>query len=184
VRVIGGSLKGRRLAAVRSSRVRPTTDKVREAIFAIMTSCLNGGTVLDLFAGTGSLGIEAVSRGMDRVVFIENDSQALLILKKNIHQCDLDEQAEIISLPVSRGLRLLVQRRESFHLIFLDPPYGEHSAGETLTEIGETKLVAPDGFVIAEHSHKETVAEYYGSLVLDDQRRYGQTRISFFSNKS
>lgn len=103
-------------------------------------------------------------QGMDRVVFIESDSQARFILEKNINQCGLAKQVEVIGLPVSRGLRLLAQRKESFRLVFLDPPYGEQSAGETLAEIGETKLVAPDGVVVAEHSHKEAVAEYYGNL--------------------
>lgn len=184
MRVIAGKLKGRRLVTTGSEIVRPTADKVRESIFDILSPSLIGGSVLDLFAGTGGLGIEAVSRGMDRVVFIEHDSRALAVLRKNIAHCGIEQYAEVISFPVSRGLRLMHARKELFRLIFLDPPYQEHLVGKTVAEISEAAILAADGVVIAEHYHKEPVAPSYGRLVLDDQRRYGQTTVSFFINQS
>ena len=180
MRVIGGTLKGRHLSAVRGGAVRPTTDKVREAIFAILAPCLAGGSVLDLFAGTGALGIEAVSRGMGRAVFVDNSPQALVVLEKNVAVCELESRTEIIRLPVERGLRLLCSRNERFDLVFLDPPYQELLAGKTLVHISESGLLTPEGVIVAEHGPREPIASRCGTLLLDDQRRYGQTIVSFF----
>lgn len=184
MRVIGGALKGRHLSTTKGGAVRPTTDKVREAIFAILAPCLTEGAVLDLFAGTGSLGIEALSRGMTRGVFIENSTQALTLLKKNIVACELLAQTEIIRLPVIRGLRMVGSRNEVFDLVFLDPPYRDQLVGKILAAISEAAILATEAIVVAEHATKEVVPTVQGALRLDDQRRYGQTTISFFTQHS
>ena len=103
MRIIGGTLKGRRLSTTKGDVARPTTDKVREALFSILSPCLTGGAVLDLYAGTGSLGLEAISRGMNRAVFIENSPQAFTVLTKNIGTCQAELQSEVIRLPVSKA---------------------------------------------------------------------------------
>ncbi len=183
MRVIGGALKGRHISTAKGTSIRPTTDKVREAVFSILAPSLKGGAVLDLFAGAGTLGIEAMSRGMDRVVFIEDSAQALAILKKNVAACKLERQVEIIKLPVSRGLRIVRLRKERFDLIFLDPPYRDRLVGKSLLEISEADIVAADGTIVAEHAVREVIDQRYGALLLDDQRQYGQTMISFFIKK-
>lgn len=180
MRVFGGTLQGRRLQTCRVASLRPTSEKIREAIFNILAPLLTEGPVLDLFAGTGSLGIEALSRGMERTVFVESNGTIISFLKKNISHCHLEEKSEVIGFPVNKGLKILKARNEKFALIFLDPPYEEKLAGKTLLEISEAKLVTKDGLVIAEHSSKEILEESYGSLKMDDQRRYGQTLVSFF----
>lgn len=182
MRIIGGALRGRRLSTTKGGAIRPTTDKVREAVFAILTPCLTEGTVLDLYAGTGSLGIEALSRGMRRAVFIENSPQAIALLKKNIAACALEKQSEIIRLPVARGLQILSSRKEAFDLILLDPPYRDRLVEKTLSAISEAGVITPEGVVVAEHSVKEVPAAALGTLRLDDQRHYGQTMISFFTH--
>jgi 16S rRNA (guanine966-N2)-methyltransferase len=181
VRVFGGSLQGRRLQTCRVASLRPTSEKIREAIFNILAPLLADGPVLDLFAGTGSLGIEALSRGMERAVFVEQNATIISLLKKNISHCQLEERSEVIAFPVSKGLKILKSRNETFIMIFLDPPYQEKLAGKTLREISEAKLLRQEGLVIVEHSSKEILEKSYGRLQMDDQRTYGQTLVSFFS---
>lgn len=137
--------------------------------------------MLDLYAGTGSLGIEALSRGMTRGVFIERSAPVIAVLKKNLADCELERQTEIIRLPVDRGLRLLRSRNESFDLILLDPPYHDRLVGKTLSAIAQAGVLAAEGIVIAEHTVKEIPVTVQGTLRLDAQRRYGQTMISFFT---
>ncbi|HPD60856.1 MAG TPA: 16S rRNA (guanine(966)-N(2))-methyltransferase RsmD [Thermodesulfobacteriota bacterium] len=181
MRVFGGILRGRRLQTCRVASLRPTSEKIREAIFNILDPLLTEGSVLDLFAGTGSLGIEALSRGMDRVVFVEQNATVVSFLKKNIRHCHVEDKSEIIRLPVSKGIKVLKLRNEKFALIFLDPPYQEKLAGKTLWEINEAQLITQDGLIIAEHSSQEILEESYGRLQMNDQRTYGQTLVSFFS---
>ena len=181
MRVFGGTLRGRRLQTCRVASLRPTSEKIREAIFNILDPLLAEGSVLDLFAGTGSLGIEALSRGMERAVFVEQNAVVVSFLKKNISYCHVEDKSEIIRLPVSKGIKILKSRNEKFALIFLDPPYQEKLAGKTLWEISEAQLITQDGLVIAEHSSKEILEESYGRLKMNDQRTYGQTLVSFFS---
>ena len=181
MRVISGELKGRRLQTCREKFLRPTSEKVREAVFNILSPFLTGGLVLDLFAGTGSLGVEALSRGMDRTIFVENNPRVVAILKKNISNCGIENRAEVISLSTSRALKILKAHDERFKLIFLDPPYQENLAGKTLLEIGAAKVLTVDGIVTVEHSSKEVLESVYGNLRRDDQRKYGQTLVSFFT---
>ncbi|MCD6353787.1 MAG: 16S rRNA (guanine(966)-N(2))-methyltransferase RsmD [Proteobacteria bacterium] len=181
MRIIGGKLKGRRLQACKGRFVRPTSDKIREAIFDIIAPFLSGGVVLDLFAGTGGVGIEALSRGMERTVFVEKDSRVIPILKKNIIGCQLEDRVEVISRSVSAGIKIISLRNEKFKLIFLDPPYQENLVERTLEEIWEANLLSKGGIVIAEHSTREMVGKYYGKLAGYDCRRYGNTLLSFFT---
>lgn len=180
MRVIGGTIKGRRLSTCRAPFLRPTSDKVREAVFDIIAPLLEGGPVLDLFAGTGSLGIEALSRGMERAVFVEDSRLVGAVLRKNLLACGVGDQAEVMSLPVDAALRILHARGEAFRLIFLDPPYEGALAGKALREISETRVLEKEGLAIAEHSSREEMKSIYGDLSLDDRRRYGHTVISFY----
>lgn len=180
MQITGGRLKGRRLYTGRIKALRPTSEKIREAIFNILTPFLTGGSVLDLFAGTGSLGIEALSRGMEEGVFVECNSAVIPILKKNIDSCQLSEYVEILKVPVSRGIKILNTRRKKFKLIFLDPPYQKQLVGKTLLELNESEILIPKGIIIAEHYHKEKIEDTYGKLKIMDQRKYGQSLISFF----
>ena len=181
MRVVGGTFKGRRLQTCRVKSLRPTSEKIREAIFNIIAPWLAGGSVLDLYAGTGGLGIEALSRGMDRAVFVEHNSAIVSVLKKNISSCHCEEQSEVIGLPVSKGLKILKFRKEKFALIFLDPPYNEQLAGETIYEIYESQLLNEDGLITVEHSSREVLEKGYGGIKMENQRKYGQSLVSFFS---
>jgi 16S rRNA (guanine966-N2)-methyltransferase len=181
LRIAGGELKGRKLSTVKGSLVRPTSEKVREAIFDIMRPVVTDEAFLDLFAGTGGMGIEALSQGVMRAVFIEKNARVISVLRENINNLHLEDRAQIIPLSVTRGLRLLKMRGEQFRLIFLDPPYHSNLVEKALLELSEAKVVAENGIVIAEHPSNEIVKASYEDLVLDDRRQYGQTLISFFT---
>ena len=180
MRIIGGRLKGRRLAGVKG-QIRPTADRVREAIFNILGPEVPGSLVMDLFAGTGALGIEALSRGAVAAVFVENQLTSLQVLRRNLSQCALSEVSRIIPLAAEKALPKLAAAGERFSLIFLDPPYGRGLAASTLLLLARKILLAPNGHVIVEHSRLENLTEQYQDLRRHDQRRYGATLISFYS---
>lgn len=183
MRIIAGRLKGRRLARVRGP-MRPTADRVREAVFNILGPVILGARVLDLFAGAGALGIEALSRGAGDAVFVENHRISLQILCRNLILCGLDQVSSVLPLSVARALLKLAGQGRYFDLVFLDPPYGRGMAAATLMQLATTGIVAPTGRVIVEHSRQEDLEETYRSLVYMDQRRYGGTLISFYASRS
>jgi 16S rRNA (guanine966-N2)-methyltransferase len=179
LRIIGGRLKGRRLTGVRG-QIRPTADRVREAIFNILGPEVDGSLVLDLFAGTGALGIEALSRGAKAAVFVENHSTSLQVLRRNLAQCTLGEVSRIVPLASEKALPKLAAAGEHFSLIFLDPPYGRGLAAANLLLLAGKNLLTADGCIIVEHSRLDDLAEQYHELRRHDQRRYGATLISFY----
>ena len=180
LRIIGGKLKGRKLAAFRGQSVRPTSDRVRESLFNILSVGWEGKEVLDLFAGTGGLGIEAISRGACRVVFIENHPNAIHVLEKNITALDLRSCCEVIKCSVEKGICLVGKTDQLFDVIFLDPPYGGGFADTTLRLLGANAILDTSGVVVVEHHFKEALSERYQKLCRSDQRTYGKTGISFF----
>ena len=180
MRIVSGKFKGRKLTTFKGQRIRPTSDKVREAIFDVLTVEWEGKDVLDLFAGTGGLGIEALSRGARRVVFIENHPQALLILEKNIKALNLAVNCELVRGGVEEGIRFAKRRKWEFDVAFLDPPYGKGLAESALCLIAESGILKENGVAVVEHHYKETFLELYRRLKMSDQRKYGSTWVSFF----
>ena len=182
MRVISGKCKGKKLFTLKGLSLRPTSDRVREAIFDILQKFPPGGKVLDLFAGTGALGIEALSRGAQRAVFVEGNARSGAVLHRNIEACRLSGQAELVSKDVQAGLKALEERGDSFDLIFLDPPYGKGLAYRTLQALSRSPLLAPDTLIVAEHSPDEDLASV-PFLKRIDWRKYGRTEVSFFRRK-
>jgi 16S rRNA (guanine966-N2)-methyltransferase len=184
LRVISGKLKGKRLFTLKGMDLRPTSDRVKEAIFDILQNSIPGQKVLDLFAGTGAMGIEALSRGAKRALFVEGSRRSLAVLYKNLEACRLQEQAEVLSREVEAGIKILSERGETFDLIFLDPPYGKGLAREALQALsGRSILTSAEALIVAEHSPAENL-EDIPSLERIDQRRYGSTLVSFFRESS
>jgi 16S rRNA (guanine966-N2)-methyltransferase len=179
MRIIAGLCKGRRLAAVKG-RIRPTSDKVREAIFSILGPAVVEARVLDLFAGTGALSLEALSRGAVDAVMVEEDGAALSVLRQNLEALGFQERVQVMAVPVSAALRKLAARGTQFSLIFLDPPYGRGLALNTLVTLQGSGLLQPEARIVAEHSHRETLPEQVGRLVLKQGRRYGDTQVAFY----
>ncbi|MBN1254055.1 MAG: 16S rRNA (guanine(966)-N(2))-methyltransferase RsmD [Deltaproteobacteria bacterium] len=183
MRIIGGEFKGRRLLVPHGRRIRPTSDRVREAIFDILGPAWTFQRALDLFAGTGSLGIEALSRGADEVVFVEQGKGALTILKGNLKALGLKSRSWVLPLTAKRGIAVLGERKEAFDLIFIDPPYGKGLGGKTIEEITRRGIINSAGVIVIEHSSKEEIILPTG-LELSQQRRYGDTSVSFFHKAS
>ena len=180
MRIVSGESKGMRLARFKGRKVRPTSDKVKGAIFNILGEAFDSKEVLDLFAGTGSLGIEALSRGARKVVFVENSLYALDILYKNLTQCGYEGKTEIIKNVIERAVKILQRKGDRFDYIFIDPPYEKGMIEGTLALLSEDDILEEDGVIISEHSSRELPAERYGDLTCMDQRRYGGTFITFY----
>jgi len=183
VRVIGGEFKGRKLSVTRGRLIRPTSDRVREAIFDILGPTWTFRRVLDLFAGTGSLGIEALSRGAEEAVFVEQGKGALTVLKENMKALGLQSRSWVLPLPTKKGIAVLGERGEVFDLIFMDPPYGKDVVGKTIEEIVRRGILAATGVIVAEHASRDRILPPLG-LELSQQRRYGDTTVSFFQKQA
>ncbi|MEA2700029.1 MAG: rRNA (guanine966-N2)-methyltransferase [Myxococcales bacterium] len=182
MRLTGGADRGRRLIAPRGARTRPTAAKIREAIFNILGPP-PGGAILDLFAGTGALGLESLSRGAGRAVFVERDPQALSALRRNIRELGFEERSQVMGADVGTALRRLAADHQRFAWAFVDPPYRQ-DVEAVLGELGSRELLEPCAVVIVEHDCRHrppgSVSGSVGGLFLADRREYGDTELSFY----
>lgn len=183
MRVIAGSLKGHRLKAPKGRELRPTSDRVKEALFNILPRDLSGFRVLDLFAGTGNLSVEALSRGATEAVLIDASRQAGKAIRENLRALGYADKSRVWIAPALRSARILFRRGEKFDLIFADPPYEKGWVQKILRAIAQEELLREAGILVVEHSVREKVEENYGPVALRDQRRYGTTLLSFFGHR-
>jgi 16S rRNA (guanine966-N2)-methyltransferase len=180
MRIIGGEARGRRLYIPKTSAIRPTTNRIKEAFFNIIRF-IDGKTFLDIFAGTGNMGLEALSRGAGKATFIEMNQVMVDAVTRNIAACCFTGSSEIISSDFIRAIRKLKERAEAFDILFADPPYEQGYVVQTLENLVSGELVAKDGLLIIQHSIREVIKDNeYGQLALIDQRQYGDTLLSFF----
>lgn len=180
MRIISGTAKGRRLFTPKSQAIRPASDKVKGAIFNILGD-ISGTYVLDLFAGTGSVGLEAASRGAASVSLVDDGRESLGLLKKNIEQTQLQNNCQIIRGHIPTVLSKIKKPIPQFDLIFVDPPYDKNLIFPALDSLLFNKLIDDETLVIIEHSPREKPEHPKLSLV--DERKYGQTLISFLKKK-
>lgn len=179
LRIIGGDLRGRRIQAPPGAGTRPTAERVREAVFNILGGRLTPVRVLDLFAGTGAMGLEALSRGAGRAVFVENRPAAVRVLRRNIVACRLTDRSAVLRCDAARGPAVLQTAGSSFELVFCDPPYNRGRVAPVLAALAAGTVLAPDARVVVEHAFEEPMAVPPVPLVLADRRRYGKTLVSF-----
>ncbi|MFA5700316.1 MAG: 16S rRNA (guanine(966)-N(2))-methyltransferase RsmD [Desulfuromonas sp.] len=182
MRIISGSARGKHLQTFKGATIRPTSGRVREALFSIVTSkigTLESLKVLDICAGTGALGLEALSRGASEAVFIDTDRQAAEIIARNCAACRLDSRANIIKDTYVRALPRLSGRH--FDLIFIDPPYANNLLPHIIETVSKLNLLAPSGFICAEESSGIEIASEIGIYTCIDTRTYGDTSIYLFS---
>jgi 16S rRNA (guanine966-N2)-methyltransferase len=179
VRIISGTFKGRRLTAPAGRATRPTADRIRESIFNILAGSIRNRRVLDLFAGTGALGIEALSRGAGSAVFVDQARSALTAIRHNIRNLELDDRTRVIQWDIRKNLNCLLSEPKGFDLVFMDPPYETSTVGPAIAALLSCGALAPGARVIIEHSVRETIGPTVDTLALADQRRFGKTLVSF-----
>lgn len=174
-RIIAGSARGRRLRAPPGQGTRPTSEKVRGAVMNVLGQFFEGGEVLDLYAGTGALALEALSRGCARAVCVERDRRVLEVLRANAAACGFADRVELIQAELPAGLARLPRGR--FLLAFVDPPYAEGPEA-VLAELGA--LLVAGGWAVVEHDARRPPPDAPGGLALVDRRAYGSTGISIY----
>ncbi len=179
MRIISGNLKGRKLYSIKGSSIRPTSDHLKEAIYNILSTRITGSVVLDLFAGTGALGIEALSRGAEFAVFLDNSTDAVSVINRNIKACALEGRSSTIRWDVRTNLNCIKSYRSPFNVIFIDPPYNKNFLKPALKNISHHIHMANDNLIIIEHSFLEPVPILHSYFNMVDQRRYGKTLVSF-----
>lgn len=189
MRIIGGKAGGRRLqtpsrgaAKDWNQRIRPTADRAREALFNIIGSEVSEAVVLDLYAGTGALGLEALSRSARLAVFVDSSRAALQIIDRNIALCEFADRAIVFREELSRGLGFLAKKLPGtvFSLVFVDPPYRKGLSERTLTELAAAALLAAGALVVVEDDAGVRLPSRVGELVIEDQRHYGDTGLWFY----
>lgn len=163
--------------------MRPTADRVKEALFNILPVDLTGACILDLFAGSGNLSIEALSRGAASVLLVDSSRAAVGLMERNLAHVGFLDRSHIWMKPVGAALKRLGGKGATYDVVFMDPPYDEGWIEKVLASIDKERVVEVGGIVVVEHSRREAVARRYGSLALEDQRTYGDTRLSFFEAK-
>jgi len=182
LRITGGLMRGRRLLAPKGRDIRPTSDRVREAVFNLLGQNLDGRRVVDLFAGTGAFGIESLSRGAEWAVLVDRSPGALRLIARNLERLELNRTAEIVRHDLTRGLPARGSTRmKDLDVVFLDPPYGRDLAAPILKALGSWKALGPEGLVVVETAAHETLSEREGGLRLVTKRRYGDTSIHLFA---
>ena len=180
MRIIAGSAKGRRLKTLKGLDKRPTADRVKETIFAVLGKKIQGAEALDLYAGTGNLGIEALSRDAGAVLFVDNDAGAKKIIEENLRVTLLQDRAQIWRCDVFRALRRCRASGRMFDVIFADPPYGKGFGIQTFLALGECGILKQGGIFILEHQISEEVGADSNQLKVFSEKLYGQTAVHFF----
>ena len=181
MRVIAGKYRSRPLGSLKGQALRPTSDRLRETLFNIIRPSLEGALFIDLYAGTGAVGIEALSRGAHSAIFVEQHGPAASLIRRNLESLAIGSEAEILGMEVRRGLSRLEARRMHAQFIFLDPPYAASAEYERVLDLlGESLLVAPGGCVIAEHLRKHALPDRTGKLDRVRVVEQGDAALSFY----
>lgn len=181
MRIIAGEWKGRRLVAPKGRGVRPTLDKVREAIFDVLTLQVDGARVLDLFAGTGAMGIEALSRGAAQVTWVDEEARPIAAIRENLQKLGAPAaRCEILNATALAAIRRFARAERQFDIVFVDPPYEGGLYDETMMALAVERIVAPGGLVAVEHGRRIEVSANYGDLLQFKVRRYGETCVAWF----
>ncbi len=190
MRITGGSCRGRVLKTLSGKEIRPTSDKVREALFNILGPRAAGAAVLDLFAGSGSLGLEALSRGAKRATFVEKDRRALAVIRQNVEKLNFEDRARLERFDVLSGSARLRRLDGPFDIVFLDPPYQLTKTvdrgsrlGNLLGTLWTDRIIAEDGIAVLEHDRRSSVSTDWEHFEVSDTRTWGDTSVSFLLGK-
>lgn len=178
MRVITGSARGAKLQTLEGLATRPTSDRVKEAVFNIIQFDIEGRRVLDLFAGSGQLGIEALSRGASYGVFVDQSAEAVKVIKANLKKVKFDQKATVLQ---SDYLRYLSSCSEKFDIIFLDPPYAQSHLENALQKISEIDILSEGGIIICERPREKVMPAVVGDLICSKDYCYGKTAVNLYT---
>jgi len=192
MRVIAGQAKGTKLTSIKGSQVRPTLDQVRETLFNILGHDLSGEYFLDWFGGSGAVGIEALSRGAEKVVWVENNRQSQGLIYANLKKCRFlnDENKpfcfnwELLKIDALQALSVLEKKTLRFDVIYIDPPFADNLYEKCLTGLSKSQLLKKESLIVVEHHNKNILQDIYGRLFRSDQRQLGDTSLSFYGLKN
>ncbi len=192
MRIIGGKFKGHPLVSFQASHIRPTTDRVKESLFNMLQFYMEGSRVLDLFSGTGSLGLEALSRGAHSVLFVESNRKSLDIIRRNFQQLKLKEtrgteplQADELRIVGKDVIQFLDEYQgDAFDIVLIDPPFTEAMAHEVMLHLKESKVFHSSTLIAIESGQREQIEEDYSPLIRYNQRNYGDKFLSLFRAKA
>lgn len=180
LRVISGRARGLKLKSVKGMSTRPTADRIKESLFNILSPVLTGAKVLDLFAGTGALGIESLSRGAESAVFIDKSPESVSVIRDNLQHTGLQALSKVFQSDFENGLKKLSDDKEKFDIIFLDPPYGKGLDIKAVDLIDKYCLLEPDGLIIIESEKIYQLPDRINFFKKVDLREYGRTTLNFY----
>lgn len=180
MRVISGKVRGLKLNTPKNEDVRPTTDRVKESLFNIINPYMMESDVLDLFAGSGSLGIECLSRGANTATFVDVSKESIILIKSNIKKAKFEDQSFILNLDFKDAINKLKIQKKKFDVIFMDPPYYKDMFIDALNKVDESNLLDEDGIIIVEHDTKDVFPEQIQGLKKYRDKKYGNTTITFY----
>jgi len=181
LRIISGDLKGKKIRSIKGTKTRPTSDRLRESIFNIIAFNVQDACILDLFAGTGALAIEALSRGAKFAVFIDISKNAVSTIRENIKLCNLDDRVKVIKWDINKNLKCIEHSKPAFNLVFMDPPYDKNFLKPTLHNLHLSCCMEKGCLIIVEHSLHEPIPKDPAVFEITDQRKYGKTLVSFLN---
>nr|WP_278252609.1 16S rRNA (guanine(966)-N(2))-methyltransferase RsmD [Enterococcus sp. 669A] len=180
MRVVAGEFGGRKLKTLPGKTTRPTTDKVKGAMFNMIGPYFSGGNVLDLFAGSGSLAIEAVSRGMEQAFLVEKNFRAMSVIKENVAMTKQEDSFHLMQMSANMAIQQLSEQKVLFDLILLDPPYAEQEIAKQLKALVREELVAPDAIVICETDKTVELPETIDQFVQRKRQVYGLSAVTIY----
>lgn len=181
MQIIAGIHKGKKLASLSGKTTRPTSGKVREAVFNICMDFIADANVLDLFAGTGAFGLEALSRGAAAAILVDSDRKGIEIIQKNIVACSESSRANVFCTDITKSLRMLRTAGIYFDLVFMDPPYNSRSVRDALINLAETEMLKKGAVIVVEHDGHEEIPTDIADIRITDRRKYGKTLVTFMT---
>ncbi len=182
MKIISGTLKGRNIEGYNIEGTRPTMDRVKESLFGMIQDYIKDSTVLDLFAGSGNLGVEAISNGAKKAYFIDNNPEVIKVLNKNIANLDIQSKSRVILSDWKKALNTFATQNIKFDLIFIDPPYAYDVYEKILNKVSTLNLLSDNGIIIMEHSNLH-LPTTYENLTLYKERNYGNKSINIYIKK-
>lgn len=183
MRIITGSAKGRKIKAPEGMDTRPTADRVKEALFNIISGKIYNSTVLDLFAGTGNLGIEAISRGAEKCTFVEHNKKTFDILKENVYDLGFGQSVEYYNQDAFAAVQKISVLNKKYDIVFLDPPYSMGLVEKSIQMIYKLDILNDEAIIVSEYDIKDNIPEKIGSIVKYRQEKYGRTYIALWAKE-